>query len=336
VHTSPTKAASQQQLQRPESPEVAQVRDYAAGMTATGGTSGYALTLSEDELRRYRFMADAARQSEHDLWHAAGITPGATVADIGCGPGALFPAIMDVIGPAGRLIGVDGNAGTVAAAHAMIDAHLWPNATVQVGQAEATKLPDGSVDVAMVRHLGHNGPTEQQIVDHLAALVRPGGHRYLVDVDASMFRVGPSDPDVESLDETYRAFHPPRERSRGRPPAESAADGGRPGGRRLPGLDPGPRDSPPTPTTTSRGGTPRSPRSRPTRRPSSSRSSAPSAVARPDPSCTCRVVARQLQDSSLWRAALPTAESSRPQNLVPRAPTLGQLELFGFPPPGHP
>jgi ubiquinone/menaquinone biosynthesis C-methylase UbiE len=130
------------------------------------------------------------------------------VADIGCGPGALFPAIMDAIGPAGRLVGVDGNAGTVAAAQAMIDAHLWPNATVQVGQAEATGLPDGSVDVAMVRHvLGHNGPTEQQIVNHLAALVRPGGHLYLFDVDASMFRVRPSDPDVESLDETYRAFH---------------------------------------------------------------------------------------------------------------------------------
>jgi len=185
--------------------------DYAAGMTAAGGASGYALTLSENELRRYRFMADAARQSEQDLWQAAGITPGATVADIGCGPGALFPAIMDAIGPGGRLIGVDGNAGTVASAQAMIDAHVWRNATVQVGQAEATGLPDGSADVAMVRHvLGHNGPTEQQIVDHLAALVRPGGHLYLVDVDASMFRVRPSDPDVESLDETYRAFHAAR------------------------------------------------------------------------------------------------------------------------------
>jgi ubiquinone/menaquinone biosynthesis C-methylase UbiE len=177
-------------------------------MTAAGGASSYALTLSEDELRRYRFMADAARQSEQDLWQAAGISPGATVADIGCGPGALFPAIMDAIGPAGRLIGVDGNAGTVAAAQAMIDANLWPNATVQVGQADAMGLPDRSVDVAMVRHvLAHKGPTEQQIVDHLAAFVRPGGHLYLVDVDASMFRVRPSDPDVESLDETYRAFH---------------------------------------------------------------------------------------------------------------------------------
>jgi hypothetical protein len=82
---------------------------------------------------------------------------------------------------------------------------------VQVGQAAATGLPDGLVDVAMVRHvLGHNGPAEQQIVDHLAALVRPGGHLYLVDVVASMFRMRPSDPDVESLDETYRAFHAAR------------------------------------------------------------------------------------------------------------------------------
>jgi hypothetical protein len=54
------------------------------------------------------------------------------------------------------------------------------------------------------------GPTEQQIVDHLAAFVRPGGHLYLVDIDASMFRVRPSDPDVESLEETYRAFHAAR------------------------------------------------------------------------------------------------------------------------------
>jgi ubiquinone/menaquinone biosynthesis C-methylase UbiE len=46
-----------------------------------------------------------------------------TVADIGCGPGALFAAIMDAIGPGGRLVGVNGNAETVAAAQAMIDAH---------------------------------------------------------------------------------------------------------------------------------------------------------------------------------------------------------------------
>ena len=74
--------------------------DYAAGMTAAGGASGYALTLGEDEVRRYRYMAEAARQSEQDLWQAAGITPGATVADIGCGPGVCSPPSWMLSGPA--------------------------------------------------------------------------------------------------------------------------------------------------------------------------------------------------------------------------------------------
>jgi hypothetical protein len=57
----------------------------------------------------------------------------------------------------------------------------------------------------MVRYvIGHNGPTEQQIVDHLSALVRPSGHLYLVDVDISMFRVRPSDPARFAAAETIR------------------------------------------------------------------------------------------------------------------------------------
>ena len=43
----------------------------------------------------------------------------------------------------------------------------------------------GSVDTVVLRHvLAHNGGSEQRIVDHLATLVRPGGHVYLLDVDA--------------------------------------------------------------------------------------------------------------------------------------------------------
>lgn len=58
------------------------------------------------------------------------------------------------------------------------------NADVRRGQATDTGLGADSFDVAVLRHvLAHNGGTEQAIVDHLAALVRPGGAVYLVDVD---------------------------------------------------------------------------------------------------------------------------------------------------------
>ena len=43
----------------------------------------YALTVSEREIQRYRFMAAHAATSEAELWRRAGIRPGAVVADVG-------------------------------------------------------------------------------------------------------------------------------------------------------------------------------------------------------------------------------------------------------------
>ena len=172
------------------------------------GTDRYALQLSPDELERYRMMAEAARSAESDLWRIAGIVPGATVADVGCGPGAMFPAIVESVGADGRVFGVDGVDSTVAQAQALVDANGWPNVTVQVGKADNTGLPAESVDVVMMRHvLAHNGPREQQIVDHLATLLKPGGHVYLVDVHGAALYMRPEDPDVDELNAKYVQFH---------------------------------------------------------------------------------------------------------------------------------
>ncbi len=47
----------------------------------------YVLTLSEVERDRHRRMAGHAVEDEAAEWAAAGIAPGARVADVGCGPG---------------------------------------------------------------------------------------------------------------------------------------------------------------------------------------------------------------------------------------------------------
>jgi SAM-dependent methyltransferase len=172
--------------------------------------SGYALQLSDAEVARYRAMAAQARASEATLWAAAGIGPGARVADVGCGPGAVLLEIADLVGPTGVAVGVDGEPGTVATARALLDAAGHRDVDVLVGRADDTGLPAGSFDVVVMRHvLAHNGPREQAIVDHLATLARPGGHVLLVDIDAvDRFLVyEPTDPDLEDLDERYRAFH---------------------------------------------------------------------------------------------------------------------------------
>jgi SAM-dependent methyltransferase len=165
----------------------------------------YALRLEQGEQERYRTMAAAACRSEGAEWALAGIRPGASVADVGCGPGAFLRVLADEVGPDGQAVGVDGSPDAVEAARAEV-AQL-PQASVHIGDAAATGLPTAAFDVVMCRLvLAHNGGREAEIVGHLAELARPGGTVYLVDIDYTMFWTSPSDPDLDDLHARYAEY----------------------------------------------------------------------------------------------------------------------------------
>lgn len=167
----------------------------------------YALRLSEQEIARYRLMAESARAREADTWQLAGIVPGAHVADIGCGPGALLPALSAAVGPTGSVAALDGDEEAVAVARGLVDSAGLANVSVRQGRAESTGFDEGAFDAVMIRHvLAHNGGTAQQIVNHLASLLRPGGCLLLVDVDVTAMRLRPQDTAVQELLEAYRQF----------------------------------------------------------------------------------------------------------------------------------
>lgn len=174
--------------------------------------STYALRLSDDELGRYRMMAARARAEEGELWAAAGLVPGARVADVGCGPGAMLVTLAEVVGPTGEVVGVDADPAAVAAARAALATARLGGAvapgTVRHGRAESTGLPPASVDTVVLRHvLAHNGPAAQRIVDHLAMLARPGGHVYLLDVDLTTATLTPAPPEALDLHARYVRWH---------------------------------------------------------------------------------------------------------------------------------
>jgi SAM-dependent methyltransferase len=173
------------------------------------GTASYSLKLSERELTRYRSMAASAADDEAAEWSAAGILPGARIADVGCGPGAVLRLLAERVGDAGHAVGVDADPSAVSMAQQQIAG--LPQARVQVGLADATDLELGAYDVVMCRHvLAHNGGREAAIVAHLASLAAPSGCVYLVDVDATASRLMPGGPELQSLQdlqERYREFH---------------------------------------------------------------------------------------------------------------------------------
>jgi SAM-dependent methyltransferase len=167
---------------------------------------GYTLRLSPEEQARYRFMAEHARTSEAPEWAAAGIAPGARLADIGCGPGAMLRVLAEAVGPNGAAHGVDQDAGAVAAATEAVDG--LGQASARVGSATDSGLELGSYDTVVCRHvLAHNGGHEEAIVAHLTALARPGGAVLLADVDGVASRIFPDDPDLADLGDRYREFH---------------------------------------------------------------------------------------------------------------------------------
>ena len=154
--------------------------------------------------------------------------PGARVADVGCGPGAMLPALSAAVGPGGRVHAVDGDLAAVAAAGALVAAAGLANVSVAEGRADRTGEA-GSLDAVMLRHvLAHNGG-EDAIVGHLATLVRPGGCLYLVDTDGTAIRTLPEHADLTDLNERYAAFRAARGRQPGRPAAGRPPGPGRPG-----------------------------------------------------------------------------------------------------------
>ncbi|MGS2807335.1 class I SAM-dependent methyltransferase [Nocardia sp. MW-W600-9] len=55
---------------------------------------------------------------------------GKKVADLGCGTGLAFPALLTAVGPTGHVIGVDNNAAILAKAQKRVDENNWSNVTL--------------------------------------------------------------------------------------------------------------------------------------------------------------------------------------------------------------
>src|SRR5215471_11154819 len=61
---------------------------------------------------------------------ALGLRPGDSVIDIACGTGLNFPLIEEVIGVAGRIVGVDLTDAMLARAQQRIETNRWSNASL--------------------------------------------------------------------------------------------------------------------------------------------------------------------------------------------------------------
>ncbi len=110
---------------------------------------------------------------------------GRTVLDVGCGTGFHLPRWADA---AEHVIGVEPHPELAALARRRTK--RLGSVEVLRGTAQATGLPDASVDVAHARWAYFFGPGCEPGLAELARVVRPGGTAFVIDNDASRSTFG--------------------------------------------------------------------------------------------------------------------------------------------------
>jgi SAM-dependent methyltransferase len=126
--------------------------------------------------------------TDHVALLREGVAPagpdGSTWADIGSGGGAFTLALADLLGPGGRIVSVDRDAGALRAqARAM--AERFPTTDLRQLAADFTAdlgLPP--LDGLVMANSLHFGRDHRAIAGHVASMLRPGGRFILVEYDA--------------------------------------------------------------------------------------------------------------------------------------------------------
>ncbi|MET0145767.1 MAG: class I SAM-dependent methyltransferase [Ilumatobacteraceae bacterium] len=140
------------------------------------GLDTYALGRSDAEttrlIRQHQLYGPITRQ--HLV--AAGITRGMRVLDLGSGAGDVVLLLADLVGPEGRVIGVDINPAILATARARVAAAGWTNVDLIPGDIGAVDLDlDVEIDAVVGRWVLMYVERPAALLARVATLLRPGG-----------------------------------------------------------------------------------------------------------------------------------------------------------------
>jgi ubiquinone/menaquinone biosynthesis C-methylase UbiE len=139
----------------------------------------YVLGTGQDEYVRLGLQHRLWSAAAHELWERAGVQPGMTVLDLGCGPGHASLDLAQIVGPTGRVIAIDESATFLKQLHAQASArgdHHIERVLGDVQDLSSTLAEDaGQVDIAFARWVFCFLERPEDVVKGLAKLMKPGG-----------------------------------------------------------------------------------------------------------------------------------------------------------------
>jgi SAM-dependent methyltransferase len=145
-----------------------------------------------------RVMAGLLEQEKQHTYSLMHIQPGYAVLDVGCGPGTDTIALAGLVGPTGRVVGVDTDAEMIAEANQRAE-QAGCSALCTHLQADATALPmeAGAFNACRSERLFQHLPAPALALAEMAHVTRPGGWVVVFDADWGTLSVDTSEVEAE-------------------------------------------------------------------------------------------------------------------------------------------
>jgi SAM-dependent methyltransferase len=153
----------------------------------------YVLGTHDDEVARLALQHDIWRERALDGWQRAGIAPGHTVLDVGCGPGFAALDLAGIVGVHGQVLAVDRSRRFLEVLDRTAAERSLPSVRTFEQDLDQEELPGaGQVDAAWCRWVFAFVQDPRGLLARIARALRPGGalvfHEYF---DYSTWRLAP-------------------------------------------------------------------------------------------------------------------------------------------------
>ena len=183
----------------------------------------YILDGNDDDLRRLLGIAEASGEMARAAFRRVGMREGWHAIDCGCGPIGGLAVMAEMVGPAGRVVGVDVSERAVQRARSVVAALELGNVELFAGDIHefGAAAVGGPFDLAYTRLFLMHQPDPVRTFRQIAGLLRPGG--WLVAQEALRSPPPRSHPHLDVLGAYWDLLYELLERAGGVP--RGAIDG---------------------------------------------------------------------------------------------------------------
>jgi predicted methyltransferase len=120
-------------------------------------------------------------QKVDQIFSAMGVRPGATVADVGAGDGFFTTRLARAVGADGRVFAIDVDDGALTRLRKRLEDDGIRNVFVVKGTATDPRLPERTLDAALIINAYHEMTEHQQMLAALRSALKPEGRLVIVE-----------------------------------------------------------------------------------------------------------------------------------------------------------